>query len=271
MIKQVYRTLLLIFVFALVASCDQSNSSAENSLISYEMKSFSRKECIGDSDNQEENKRCVSITVNYPEIQDTPVADMREKLNKRLQSNILSSITEENDPQDIEHMAYQFIQDFKKEETAVNWGFQKDISVSLNTPQIISFKIEDTLYTGGAHEEYNVAFINIDLDIMKDADLDDLLLPSYEAELNLAGEKIFRRHFDLSPNADLKAAGFTFENNTFTLNDNFGITKRGLIFYFNLYEVAPYAMGSIDILIPYNQIQNLIDPAGPLARFIKKH
>lgn len=275
--KRIYHFLLFIFIFGMLTGCDRSNSSAENSLVSYDMVKFSRKggKCLGDLNVTEENEHCATIEITYPEIEDTPVADMRDKLNKRIQDDILSSFVEDVNSQDIEQMAYQFIQEFKKEskdsgDARINWFFKKNIRVLLNTPQLISFQTEDTLYTGGAHGDYTVKFINIDLDIMKDANLDDLLLPSYEAELNLVGEKIFRKSYDLSPDQNLEEAGFTFENNTFALNDNFGITKNGLLFYFNTYEVAPYAMGSIDILIPYDQIQDLIDPSGPLARFIKK-
>ncbi len=272
-ITQAYLILFIVFIFTSVTSCDSSNTSTENTLISYEMVNFSRKggKCLGDSsDITVENEHCATIEINYPEIEVTPVADMRDKLNKRIQDNILSSLAEEVDSQDIEQMAYQFIQEFKKEteDLKTNWSFKKDITVLLNTPQIISFQIEDALYTGGAHSDYSVNFINIDLDIMKDVKLDDLLLPSYEAELNLAGEKIFRKSYGLSPEQDLNKAGFSFENNTFVLNDNFGITEKGLLFYFNIYEIAPYAMGTIDILIPYNQIQNLIDSTGPLVQFI---
>jgi hypothetical protein len=42
------------------------------------------------------------------------------------------------------------------------------------------------------------------------------------------------------------------------LNDNFAVAKRGIIFYFNSYEIAPYAMGPTELLIPYAKLSGII-------------
>lgn len=272
--KQVYRLYLIFLIIAILPACNDSTVSdgASNSLLSYEMIHFSRKSgmCLGDPDVTKENEHCVTIEVNYPEIENTPVPDMRDQLNTKISDVILSGTADEVRPNNIEQMAYLFIQDFKKEaeDSTANWNLKKDIKVLLNTPQMISFEVNDSGYMGGAHGYANTSFMNIDLDIMQEIQLSDLLLPGYEAELNLAGEKIFRKLHDLPSDASLYDADFRFENDQFSLNNNFAVTKNGLLFYFNTYDIAPYAMGATEILIPYSQIQNLIDPNGLLAPFI---
>jgi len=62
-------------------------------------------------------------------------------------------------------------------------------------------------------------------------------------------------------------AGFYFDNDVFTLTDNFAITKKGLKFVYNPYEVAPYALGQQEIMIPYALIKELIRKDGLLANF----
>ncbi len=260
----------ILFIFSILSltACDSGlGFSEQEEKIRYENSTFSRQDgaCLGDPQVTEENQRCVSIKLQYPDIQSAPEPEMRKQLNQKIKALILSSDNEVQ-PQSIEQMAYLFMQDYKKEtlEYPANWNLEKVIEVILNTSQIISFSINESSYTGGAHGAYSQAFLNIDLDIMQSLALSDILLAGYEAELNVTGEKIFRQVKELGRNANLEKAGYWFERG-FSLNNNFLITEKGLLFYFNTYDIAPYALGATEILIPYSEIQNLIDPNGLLA------
>jgi hypothetical protein len=47
--------------------------------------------------------------------------------------------------------------------------------------------------------------------------------------------------------------------------DNWNITPDGLLITFDMYQVAPGASGPLQVLVPYAQLQGVIDPQGPLA------
>jgi len=51
---------------------------------------------------------------------------------------------------------------------------------------------------------------------------------------------------------------------------NWNITPGGLLITFDMYQVAPGASGPIQVLVPYEQLQTVIDPQGPLAGIVKK-
>ena len=274
-VKRANSIIFLLFILTTLTACDRSLDffgTNTHGLISYEMISFSRQDgdCIGDPSITENNQRCVKINLRYPEIEDTPVLDMREQLNDKIKAIILASSTDEKTPDSIEQMAYLFMQNYKKEtvDHPANWHLKKEVEVLINTSQIISFAINESGYMGGAHGFYNRSFLNIDLDIMQEIKLLDVLLPSYEAELNVTGEKIFRQVRKVDFGAELEKSGYWFENG-FALNDNFAVTSAGLLFYFNVYDIAPYAVGATEVLIPYSDIQNLIDPNGSLSIFLK--
>jgi hypothetical protein len=274
-VKRLNPIIYILFIFSILGltACDSGlGFSEQEEKIRYENSTFSRQDgaCLGDPQVTEENQRCVSIKLQYPDIQSAPEPEMRKQLNQKIKALILSSDNEVQ-PQSIEQMAYLFMQDYKKEtlEHPVNWNLEKVVEVILNTPQIISFSINESSYTGGAHGMYSQAFLNIDLDIMQSLALSDILLAGYEAELNVTGEKIFRQVKELNRNANLEKSGYWFERG-FALNDNFLITEKGLLFYFNAYDIAPYALGATEILIPYSEIKNLIDPNGLLAALTHK-
>lgn len=49
-----------------------------------------------------------------------------------------------------------------------------------------------------------------------------------------------------------------FWNGKFYLTDNFAFTGQGLVFYYNQYEIAPYAAGATELLLPWNSIRQLL-------------
>ena len=47
--------------------------------------------------------------------------------------------------------------------------------------------------------------------------------------------------------------------------ENFYIGPKGLTFHYNVYEIAPYVMGGIEIELPYEIMSHLLDdPSGIL-------
>ena len=89
-------------------------------------------------------------------------------------------------------------------------------------------------------------------------ELKNIFKPNFEEELRKLGEDQFRLVRDLSQDEDLGEAGFWFDDNKFSLNDNFALTEDGIRFFYNSYEIAPYALGTTDITISYDSIKNLL-------------
>jgi len=72
----------------------------------------------------------------------------------------------------------------------------------------------------------------------------------------------------LKPDENLEEAGFWFNEGNFKLNDNFLITTDGLKFFFNSYEIGPYAIGTTELLIPFSRIKNILKDNSVLKKFI---
>jgi uncharacterized protein DUF3298/peptidoglycan-N-acetylmuramic acid deacetylase PdaC-like protein len=49
----------------------------------------------------------------------------------------------------------------------------------------------------------------------------------------------------------------------------FNIKDDSLILTFNAYQVAPYYVGSQTVIIPLNEMKDILDPKGPLAHILK--
>ena len=40
--------------------------------------------------------------------------------------------------------------------------------------------------------------------------------------------------------------------------ENFYLSEKGITFYYNIYEIAPYVMGPVEITLPYEIMSHLL-------------
>jgi hypothetical protein len=88
----------------------------------------------------------------------------------------------------------------------------------------------------------------------------DIILPNREEDLASRIAEGLRKDWDLQSGEDLQKAGF-FEN-TVPVPENFFFSAGGLGFHWDPYEIAPYAMGDVELVLPYGEIGDLLSPLG---------
>ncbi|HEY5500212.1 MAG TPA: RsiV family protein, partial [Bacteroidales bacterium] len=80
-------------------------------------------------------------------------------------------------------------------------------------------------------------------------------------------KKIMLKH-KVQKAEDLEEIGF-FDVTDINLNKNFYITKKGIVYTFNEYEIAAYALGTIEIMLSYEEISAFMIPGNPLVPLIQ--
>lgn len=139
------------------------------------------------------------------------------------------------------------------------WFLDDQTKVLVNQPDYLCLEHSNVSYAGGAHPNSAMVFWNIDPKTLKEITLESLIKEGSLPELNAIGEKIFRKNEQLSPAASLKDTYF-FDKDTFALNRNFTITKEGLKFLYNPYEIKAYAYGNTELLIPFSELKAIAKP-----------
>jgi len=114
-------------------------------------------------------------------------------------------------------------------------------------------------YTGGAHGNYGTAYSSLELAKKKKLKLDDVLTANGQTRLPLLLIKYFRKNYNLGANTSLKEAGLFEEK--IKPNNNFYVTGKGIGFSYSPYEIGPYAMGEINIFIPFSELRKSLQPA----------
>lgn len=113
--------------------------------------------------------------------------------------------------------------------------------------------------TGMAHGITGTQFINWDNGAEKVLTLDDLLQPgalgAFNERLRAAHAQWLLEHADsIDTMADFKRMW------PFAPTDNVALTDLGLVAKYQSYEIAPYAWGQPELLIPYAELNDILRP-----------
>jgi len=148
--------------------------------------------------------------------------------------------------------------------SSFEWFKNKAVRILYNENNLLSLEFFDYGSTGGAHGLSISKFAVIDLLSGEHLSLDTIFRDGYLNDLRDILTVQLRRQYDIEPGKDLREAGFFVE--FLEPTDNFYLTKDGMGFYYNQYEVAPFATGPVDVFIPFRAIKRILNPEGPLTK-----
>jgi hypothetical protein len=208
----------------------------------------------------------VEISLLYPE----------KRINKELRDTLDHIITRFmlNQPEKIkspellmENIAFSFFQSYREATDGIegiqhfasfNWEKKLKMGVIYNENNILSLWFEKYGYTGGAHgimiRDYEV----LDMAGNQHLKLNDIFTQGYQLELEILLDKKLRRLNGILHNENLRDAGFLVDN--VEVSDNFYINNDGIGFYYNVYQIAPFAAGPTELFIPFAELQNILKP-----------
>jgi hypothetical protein len=244
--------ILLSFFSSCTTKIKEEKASVDLPL--YEMKTF-RVESEGGCES--DSRTCAFYSVTYPHFSNLSQATS-ETLHKKI-NEVMQIGDPETTSLPFDSAGVKFIHDYEKftaefPEPSMGWSFDGEVKVDSLSNSLISMVATTQYYTGGAHGGYGNYFINIDPATGKVLTLDDILKPGYKEPLNQIGETMFNEEY-LS-NDSIPENTFEFPDGKFKLNDNYGVLKDGIHFFYNIYEIAPYSAGTQEIIIPYNRIKD---------------
>lgn len=247
----------LSFIAVIFVSCGKKVEE-KKAEVTYVMKNFRLESSAG---CKSDTSQCATYEVSYPEF-----SGLDSVVEKRIRRNVNASVSMGNPEavgKSMEEIGKEFVQeyeDFNKEmpDAAMAWYYNADVNVEIVTDTLISLAVQEDYFTGGAHGGAETYFINVHPRTGAEFTLDNLLKEGYQEPLTTIGEQVFRQVREIADTASLNENYFEFPDDTFQLNQNYGFKKEGIVFYYNNYEIAPYAAGPTEVVIPYDRIKEWI-------------
>jgi hypothetical protein len=143
---------------------------------------------------------------------------------------------------------------------SLNWHYTETMQFLIFTDKAALIGREKDYYTGGAHGMQEKTYYAARLTANERLYWQDFFTDYKSPQLYSLGLDELRAKDNLPPDADL-SSGIYFEDRP-ALPDNFFLTKGGFGFHWNVYEIAPYAEGSIEIIIPWEKIRPFLSEKG---------
>ncbi len=256
-LKRFYAVVFLLSIFISCADDPKEEKETTDSL------SFASKSIEKSLDNcSPEEGECTFISLNFPVAKG---ADQAENINYRIQQFLNNTIDyqEENDTKNPEVLAENFINNYKETaqefpEYELPWEATISGKIIHTSPELIAIQFKTDMFTGGAHGYQSTNFLNFNPETGKNYTNADL----FKNEFTEFVEKDFRQKQNIPANSNINSTGMFFENDSFHLPQNIGITNNEVILYYNAYEIAPYASGNFVLTYPRSEINRFLKIAG---------
>ncbi|WP_205512996.1 RsiV family protein [Longitalea arenae] len=148
---------------------------------------------------------------------------------------------------------------YEKDKEITEYALSSKAKVEYQNAQLLT--ISDFGYTdgGGAHGIYGTVYVCIDLINNRKLAITDVLdTLTCRKNLHSLLVKKFRAAYKLKPDEKLSEVLFADD---IPLTDNFFLTSKGIGFHYNPYEVGAYALGNVQVYIPFKELSNCLNPA----------
>lgn len=166
------------------------------------------------------------------------------------------------DNQTIEGLSDAFIADYERDrgelqdDDTVQWSCSIDASVEHNTEHFVTIKVSSFIRTDGIHPLQLSTYSVLSTHKPRLIQISDII--SDTVTLKKIIELRLRDKYDIPLYHDLRKHGFTLDSNSLPLTKNFSISREGLTFHYNPYDISPPSMGSHLIHLPYSSISPLL-------------
>ena len=161
---------------------------------------------------------------------------------------------------DLEPMYAEDEKDKEDESSIGAWySYYKGIEshVQLYDKDLLVYRIDYNEYTGGAHGIYMATFLNMDLTLMRPLRLDDIFVGDYKDALtDLIWNQLMADN-KVNTHEALEDMGYA-STGDIAPTENFYLSKEGITFYYNVYDITPYSMGPVKVTIPFSMMEHLL-------------
>ena len=128
----------------------------------------------------------------------------------------------------------------------------------INTGQYLIMAYSTFTYTGGAHGMNADRYYNYSKKKKKWLQLEDVFDLSQKAAIEKVLDQELRRQYSIPPGIKLsEAKDSDFIADKIAVTDNFTLSKFNITFHYHPYELTPYAMGSFELSVPYENFKGL--------------
>ena len=200
----------------------------------------------------------AEISVTYDKAKGSD--ELSKTINFKIEEAIISTLSDVSKKTNLESILKDFNDEylgFKNdfpEASETNWELHIETEKIYQSEEIITIAISTYEFKGGAHGNDKIKFLNLNAktgDVLNKNDIIDDL-KSFKA----LAKTYFTKSLDLKSD-QIKMEDYFF-GKPFQLPENIGFSEDGLVFLYNVYEVASYDHGYTEFVIPFEEVESFL-------------
>ncbi|MCB9426586.1 MAG: DUF4163 domain-containing protein [Flavobacteriales bacterium] len=137
-------------------------------------------------------------------------------------------------------------------EEIIPWEATIDAKLSYQSDELINIEVAYYNYSGGVHGFSGIKSLLFDKVNGRSLAKADLFKD--EKAIEKLAETQFRKTYNIPENEPINSTGFFFEEDTFCLPKTFFISDKGLLLYYNTYEIKTTKEDPIECLLPMDVV-----------------
>lgn len=197
-----------------------------------------------DSINQQINENIIQLAFEYKNLQPQTAVDS-------FTNYYLNKYHEELTP--------YYTEDKQKGEVGGWYNYQYELNSNIVAAQdsVWGYQLERITYEGGAHGSHTITYINYHKATGRQLTLEDVFGTDYEKPLSQVLLTALQDKLQMHSLDELHDNGFLTWTDMYP-SKNFLLAPEGIKFYYNAYEIAPYAVGPTELILSYETLKDLL-------------
>lgn len=225
--------------------------------MSFKTKEYNKKSTLGCRKDV-----CTYVNISVTEATtSSPVADSINNGIFRVTRSIVYFGEKPTNAKSYQELMDSFIKSYddlasKYPAESIPWEAKIKATVNYFSDKIINIKLNNFMFTGGAHGYEGNRSLLFDGETGKTLKYTDIFTDV--TAFTAFAEKKFREKFKIEAGKSINSKGLFFEKDKFVLPQNIFFTDEGVLLFYNPVEIGSFADGAKQILIPFAEAQQYL-------------
>lgn len=269
--KQIVSTFWIMLTFGIfLAACKQESRLAGN--FKFDNITLEESQHLFNDDSKPQAK----MKINFSFVKESSDEKMKDSVNHMLRGLVFGNKFSMEQPEqaarlyadnyfstyhkDLEPMYREENAEMGEEPNEVWYSYEHETETKVEyyDKHLLTYRFYMEEFTGGAHPVNFTYFQNIDLRTLKQIELNDLLIGEYDEELTEMLIAQLMEDVGASTKEELEELGYGTTADIIP-TENFKLTPGGISFLYNIYEIAPYVIGPVEIDLSFKQLDPILN------------
>ncbi|MFC3415557.1 DUF3298 and DUF4163 domain-containing protein [Algoriphagus hitonicola] len=205
------------------------------------------------------DENCARVNLTFPIFSGN---DGGDSINLRIEEKLHTYFFDDSADLVLEDKIEVFIKDFSEfkaefPEASGDWELEVKSDITYQSDSLISVFFEYYVFTGGAHPNSSVSFLNFDALTGEEVGMEDLILD--DKELMGMAEQSFREFHQIPQTQELNESNqFFIPESGFFLPQAMGFKDGKFWLIYSPYEIGPYAMGYTELSFELEKLKGIV-------------